>query len=73
MTITSWEDDFDHLYIGQTVCMYGIATGEHCDEIAFLNAHYPLRVGRVAMAEREASGGDSGGPLVLQRDGRRHP
>ena len=32
-TITSYEDDFDELYVGRFLCLYGRASGVHCDTI----------------------------------------
>ena len=66
-TITSYEDDYGDLYIGQRVCMYGRVTHNHCSEIYGLSVGAPFERGRIAMKTREARGGDSGGPWYYRK------
>ena len=56
--ITSYEDDFDELHVGQFLCKYGRKTGYTCDTI------HVLREGlnEVLMTNNNADNGDSGGP-----------
>lgn len=56
--ITSYEDDFDELHVGQFLCMYGRASQVHCDTIYSLNEDD----NEVLMKNRIAKSGDSGGP-----------
>lgn len=56
--ITSYEDDFDDLFIGQQICRYGRKTGAKCDTIRVLREN----VNEVLMEKNIAEGGDSGGP-----------
>lgn len=57
-TITSYEDDFDELHVGQFLCNYGRVTGHTCDTIRVLREH----LNEVLMTKNKADNGDSGGP-----------
>lgn len=60
-TITSYEDDYDDLFVGQYLCLHGRTTGYGCDTIEYLN-YAGLPDPSVIMENGRTAGGDSGGP-----------